>query len=122
MIEIIKEQEVKQADWLQGLNVGDDVVIVCRYVPNEYKKVTRLTQTLIIVDNMRFSRTTGWLKADGYNSKPSLKRPTHKLVEDILKRYATRDIMDILNKNPNLEALHEALRILQASIAVPDGD
>lgn len=110
-------------DWLESLNVGDDVIINCRYVPNEYKKVTRITQTLIIVDNQRFDRKTGWLKAAGYNSKPSLKIPLPPLVDEILRLYAANDIVFILNhKSPNLEALNEALRILKASLEVPDSN
>lgn len=82
---------------LKDLQVGDTILVSCAW-NRRLSKVQRVTKTLIVVDNIRFNRQSGWQLGQGRWNTSKLYVPTEKEIakikeEEIHKKlvYAIQD-------------------------------
>lgn len=67
---------------LKDLITGDDVLVECRSC-RRIAKVDKVTNTQIVVDNVRFRRDSGWQCGGDSWSRKSISVPTEKEISNI---------------------------------------
>ena len=81
---------------LKDLQVGDNVIVTSTFC-RRISKIDKVTKTLIIVDNTRFRKDSGWQCGnDRWNSK-TISVPTEKEISEIKEETLRKELIYVIS-------------------------
>ena len=87
-----------ESSWRNGLQAGDDIVVCWSSIHGaryDERKVDRITKTLIISGNFRFSKSDGYHGAR-YANSISIAEPTSEMLEEMREKKRRDDAIRVI--------------------------